>query len=357
MSLAEASPASELDGALADFAPDERYPEQVEGYVRRGDQFTIDLRTGPPDLFKDISATNWDELTWEKVGDPYKVEKWASSLKDWERDHEGKLPVQEGWKMFNKSFHQFFVSDPRAVAKDARNRMFKAFLTADIEGASEAWQEFLCFAIWNRVHRVQDAVWDPRGKRALFEGLDVEKPRVLFLGASDGYEAMQLLAMYPGGSAVLADYDEFCATDRFGKFPLEYPFLGANPATGGRRVWHRDEMNMEYVVSDIRDLDCGPEFDVVVSIGLVEHFPDEYKPLAMEWHRKFLKPGGYAIITTPRNQLKSRAFYNVMSDYMNFGYRELMTIHQLGLHAHKNGFEILRAGYIKAHNGLICKAR
>ena len=33
------------------------------------------------------------------------------------------------------------------------------------------------------------------------------------------YEAMQLAAMYPGGHTLLVDYDDFCRTDRFGKFP------------------------------------------------------------------------------------------------------------------------------------------
>jgi hypothetical protein len=42
---------------------------------------------------------------------------------------------------------------------------------------------------------------------------------------------------------------------------------------------------------------------------------------------------------------------------MNFGYRELMTPQQLGLYVYENGFDILRAGYIKAHNGVIAKAR
>lgn len=64
-----------------------------------------------------------------------------------------------------------------------------------------------------------------------------------------------------------------------------------------------------------------------------------------------------AIITTPRNQIRGRAFYTIMSDLLNFGYRELMDVWQLGLYAHQNGFEVVRAGYIKAHNGLICRVR
>lgn len=116
-------------------------------------------------------------------------------------------------------------------------------------------------------------------------------------------------------------------------------------------------MEIDYVVSDIRDLETGPRFDVVLSVGLLEHFPDEYKPMVFDWHRRFLKPGGYAVLTTPRRQVRSRLFYLAMSEIMNYGYRELMDARQLGLYAFENGFQILRCGYIKAHNGLVARAR
>jgi hypothetical protein len=168
---------------------------------------------------------------------------------------------------------------------------------------------------------------------------------------------MLLQAMYPGGEAVLVDYDDYCVDGRFNAFPAEYPFLGVDPNTGHQRVWYRDEMNFSYVVSDIRDLDFGREFDVVVSIGLIEHFPDEYKPLAFDWHRKFLKPGGYAILTTPRISWRTRMFYTLFGDVMNFSYRELMDCRQLGLYSYENGFDVLRHGEIKTHNGVICRPR
>jgi cyclopropane fatty-acyl-phospholipid synthase-like methyltransferase len=116
-------------------------------------------------------------------------------------------------------------------------------------------------------------------------------------------------------------------------------------------------MDIDFEVRDVRDLDYGPEFDVVLSVGLVEHFPDEYKPLAFDFHRRFVKPGGYALMTTPRNQLRTRAYYHLMSDRLNFGYRELMDVWQMGLYAHENGFDVRRAGVIKAHNGLVTTVR
>ena len=62
-------------------------------------------------------------------------------------------------------------------------------------------------------------------------------------------------------------------------------------------------------------------------------------------------------MTTPRNQSKSRAFYNPMADWMNHGDRELMDVRQMGLYGHENGFDIQRAGVIKAHNGLVMTRR
>ena len=327
------------------------------GDFHRGPRYVVDVRDQAPDQFDDLSLMDWSKVTWNDVGRPYRVEKWSREKRDYERTHGAPYPILDGWKKFNANFHKYFVTDVPAAGAQARADLGRALASFDVLGAREAVEEMLHLLIWNKIHRVEDAVWDPRGKRAIFEGLDVRNPRILFLGAADGYEAMQLAAMYPGGHTVLVDYDEFCKTDRFGKFPEAYPFLGVDAATGHKRVWYREEMDIDFEVEDIRNLKYGREFDIVVSIGLVEHFPDEHKPLAFEFHRRFVKPGGYVIVTTPRDQLRSRAWYWVMSDLLNYGYRELMTCAQMGLYARENGLDILRAGVIKAHNGIICKVR
>lgn len=332
-------------------------PDQTVGEDRRMANYRVDTRDAPPDVFVDAGDTDWSRLDWRRVGRPYRVERWATERRAWEAEHGEAMPVKESWVRFNRHFHELFQTDLPVEMARTRSALRASAMRLDIHGVQETAKELLQLAIWNRVHRVEDAVWDPRGKRTLFEGLDLDRPKILFLGAADGYEAMQLSAMYPGGHVVLVDYDDFCRTERFGKFPEQYPFLGTNAATGHRRVWYREEMPIEFEVADIRDLQYGREFDVVLSVGLVEHFPDAHKPVAFELHRRFLKPGGYAILTTPRDQLRGRAFYTLMADYMNYGYRELMDIWQLGLYAHENGLTVRRAGYIKAHNGIICTAR
>jgi SAM-dependent methyltransferase len=313
--------------------------------------YRVDTRDTPAGVFVDLGPTDWSRLTWRDLGRPYRVERWAAEKREWEAEHGGAMPVKESWIRFNRHFHELFTTDTAAAMTSTRAHLVHAATHLDLHGVKETTRELLQLAVWNHVHRVEDAVWDPRGKRALFEGLDVKRPEILYLGAADGYEAMQLLAMYPGGHAVLVDYDDFCRTDRFGKFPEAYPFLGQG------RISYREDMAIDFEVADIRSLTYGREFDIVLSVGLIEHFPDSHKHEAFELHRRFLKPGGVAIITTPRDQIRGRAFYTIMADYMNYGYRELMRVEQLGLYAHENGLNVRRAGYIKAHNGLVCTSR
>lgn len=322
--------------------------------------YRIDLRN-PTNEHKDQYfnanvVSDWSQLSWKEIGKPYEVKTVAKSKKEWEKEH-GDMSVKTSWEFFNRSFHEWFVKDvPEEIAK-SKKEMKEHLAKFKLKEVKQALGETARLSLWNYAHRIEDGIWDPRGKRALFEGLDLQKPRILFLGAAEGYEAMQLHAMYPGGEVVMVDYDEFCKTDRFGHFPETYPFLGKKTASGQPKIWYKDEMNISYVVDDIRNLHFGKEFDVVLSVGLLEHFPDDYKDQVMEWHRKFLKPGGYVIMTTPRFQVKSRLFYTIMADVMNHTYRELMDIRQMGLYVYEGGFDIKRHGYIKVHNGIVAQPR
>lgn len=337
------------------------YTEEHFEYTEVTPTFRVDLRDPfNRDLDKFMNAnivSDWSQLTWEQIGRPYEVKNYATDRKEWEKKHGQPMPVKTSWEYFNKSFHELFITDVPAELSKKKKALAKSFSKFKLNEVKTGIGDLIKLSLWNYVHRIEDGVWDPRGKRALFQGLDVKNPKILFLGASDGYEAMQLHAMYPGGEVIMVDYDEFCKTDRFGKFPSSYPFLGSNPATGSPKVWYKDQMNIEYVVEDIRNLKYGKEFDIVISVGLIEHVPDEHKPEMLDMHRRFLKPNGYVIMTTPRDQLKSRMYYRVMADVMNHTYRELMDIRHMGLYTYEAGFEILRHGYIKVHNGIVARAR
>ncbi|MED1202296.1 class I SAM-dependent methyltransferase [Heyndrickxia acidicola] len=300
---------------------------------------------------------DWSQLTWKEVGKPFEVKNMSKHRKQWEKENSGSMPVKTSWEYFNKAFHEWFAKDvPKEIqeTKTAFLHSLTAFSPADVK---MALGEMVKIRLWNFAHRIEDGIWDPRGKRELFSGLDVQKPRILFLGAAEGYEAMQLAAMYPGADIVMVDYDPFCRDVRFGEFPDAYPFLGSNQATGSNKIYYKNDFKVEYIVDDIRSLPFGNEFDIVLSVGLIEHFPDEHKPEAINWHRKFLKPSGYAVMTTPRSQLRSKLYYQIMADVMNHTYRELMTVEQMGMYIYESGFDILSHGYIKVHNAVIAKPR
>jgi hypothetical protein len=337
------------------------YDETKLGYTEILPQYRIDLRQYNEREYNKFVILNtvrdWSLLSWKDVGKPYEVKTYSKDRIAWEQEHQKAMDAKTSWTYFNKAFHEWFIKDvPNeldGIKADLRSAL-KGFKLGEVKAALG---DLIRLNLWNYAHRIEDGIWDPRGKRALFEGLNVSKPRILFLGAAEGYEAMQLSAMYPGGEAVLVDYDSYCRDVRFEDFPEQYPFLGKNLNTGSDRVWYKHDMNLHYIVEDIRKLPFGKEFDIVVSVGLLEHFPDEYKSEVIEWHRKFLKPGGYVIATTPRSQLKSKLYYKITADVMNHTYRELMTVEQMGLYLFENGFNILRHGYIKVHNGIVAQER
>jgi hypothetical protein len=323
--------------------------------------YRVDLRTLSPqqkDRFvKCSNIRDWSMVTWKDVGKPYEVTTYSKDRLAWEKEHHQTMDPKTSWQFFNQAFHEWFVKDVPKEMDDKKKAFFRSLKSFRLQEIQTALQDVIQIHLWNYVHRVEDGIWDPRGKRALFEGLDVTKPKILFLGAAEGYEGMQLAAMYPGAEVVLVDYDAYCRDTRFQDFPESYPFLGGDLATGGKKVYYKKDFHIEYIVEDIRNLPFGKEFDIVLSVGLLEHFPDEKKPEVIQWHRKFLKPTGYCIMTTPRNQWKSRMYYRVMADVMNHTYRELMTVEQMGLYAYENGLNIERHGYIKVHNGLIATVR
>ncbi|RAP74638.1 class I SAM-dependent methyltransferase [Paenibacillus montanisoli] len=337
------------------------YSEQQLGLTELKPSFRVDLRPHKDKAYEKFIRVNtvkdWSQLTWDRVGKPYEVRSMSEARKKWEREHAKPMDAKTSWQYFNKAFHEWFDKDMPAEISGAQAAFLRSLASFKPSEISAALGDVARHHLWNYVHRIQDGVWDPRGKRSLFEGLNVERPRILFLGAAEGYEAMQLAALYPGAEVVLVDYDEYCKTVRHGEFPDSYPFLGSSKETGGTKVYYKPDFNIEYVVDDIRNLTFGKSFDIVLSVGLLEHFPDAYKPEAVDWHRKFLKDGGYAIFTTPRNQWKSRLFYVIMADIMNHTYRELMTVEQMGLYIYENGFNIIRHGFIKAHNAVIAQAR
>lgn len=315
-----------------------------------------DLRTEPPDVYVEHNF-NPGAVSWPDLGPPLLITNYSTQRSYWEQTQAREMPTFLQWKYYNRNLHTLFNIDYSKRRDALKKKIRQSLLKLQVQKADESLQELIKLRVWNHLHQKEDAFWDPRGKRKLFEGLEVKNPRILVLGAADGYDAMVLLSLYPNGHATLVDYDDFCLSHRFREFPEDYPFLGKDPKTGYWNVYNKEDFNIHYEVGDIQTLKYGREFDIVLSPGLIEHYSDKYKPLAFHFHRQFLKPGGYAIMLSTHNQVRIRSFYQLVGDLLNFSYRELMTAPQLAMYAHENGFKILKCAHIKAHNCVIAKEK
>jgi SAM-dependent methyltransferase len=83
------------------------------------------------------------------------------------------------------------------------------------------------------------------------------------------------------------------------------------------------------------------QYDLVYSIGLIEHFPD--KTDILDAHIRLARPGGLVLIYVPIDSDANRAVTGMAADWENFGHRELMTpaeLHQACLAA---GLEVVRS--------------
>ena len=235
------------------------------------------------------------------------VEKWATEKKVYEKTHGEPLPVLEGWKKFNANFDRYFTTDvpaaqgARAGRADA-GRSRKSTCTA----RAKPWRRCFIFS-----YGTASIEWrTPSGIRAesarCSAGLDVQESAHSFSRRRRrlrGHGARRDVSRRRNGTRglrrVLQDRTASASSPRRTHSSASTP----RRATSASGI--ANQMDIDFEVEDIRNLKYGREFDIVVSIGLIEHFPDEHKGLAFEFHRRFLKPGGYVILTTPRDQLRT----------------------------------------------------
>src|SRR5689334_1216216 len=76
------------------------FTEAHIGHTELTPTYRIDLRQMSPDVFHDNSVKDWGALKWDKIGRPYRVERWSDEKKQWEREHDQSLPVKTAWEMF-----------------------------------------------------------------------------------------------------------------------------------------------------------------------------------------------------------------------------------------------------------------
>jgi 2-polyprenyl-3-methyl-5-hydroxy-6-metoxy-1,4-benzoquinol methylase len=138
--------------------------------------------------------------------------------------------------------------------------------------------------------------------KELFKSEKVISPRVLELGAASGFLTRSILSIYQGTGVLVDKNEESCK--QF--YKLDDPV----------------KFNIQYIVSDLFELDIKQKFDIVCSFGLIEHFPD--KSGVMSIHKKFIVENGKLLIIVPLDTPLTRAYFEVNPE-LNLGYRELLT--------------------------------
>jgi SAM-dependent methyltransferase len=82
-------------------------------------------------------------------------------------------------------------------------------------------------------------------------------------------------------------------------------------------------------------------YDLVYSVGLIEHFPD--KTDILDAHVRLTRPGGLVLIYVPIDSPANRQLTSLAPDWENFGHRELMTPGELHHTCLAAGLDIVRS--------------
>lgn len=136
----------------------------------------------------------------------------------------------------------------------------------------------------------------------------VERPRVLDVGLSSEQLDRAVLKRTRGEIAVLDIQQEAGRS--------------YEQAFGGRGSFILGD-----VISYARDAAHAEQFDLVYSVGLIEHFPD--KSHILNAHIRLTKRGGLLLLYAPIHTDANRALTLLVPDWENFGHRELLTPDEL----------------------------
>lgn len=187
------------------------------------------------------------------------------------------------------------------------------------------------------------ALLDLRTKARVLRDFPLKRdPDIVFFGAEVGWEALLVQALFGnGGRVVLVDCDP-AAYQRFLNAPPELRVPAPPGWPEPDLVLRRDPDRITYLREDFFDAREPGGFDVGIDWGLIEHFQGDRRQEAMRCFQRWLRPGGLQISAVPRDAFSTRLFYELFSDELNFGHRELMTAPELATALASGGFEPIR---------------
>lgn len=132
-----------------------------------------------------------------------------------------------------------------------------------------------------------------KGMKRLLINFDIESPNILELGAGTGKDSEWLIRKF-GGRVTLVDNCDYAISK-------------------SRRYLRRKKFNAAYLKSHIEDIKFKNRYDLVFSVGLVEHFYNKELYNIFKKHIDASKKGGYAMIFVPNNALIYRFYRRLLT--------------------------------------------
>ena len=119
-----------------------------------------------------------------------------------------------------------------------------------------------------------------RGMIRLLNDKHLTNPNILELGAGTGKESAWLASKLNGSTTLVDNCD----------FVIEK----------SKKYFSKKAVNVQFINKDIRKLDIKEEYDLALSVGLIEHFYGSDLKLIFNKHINAVKKSGYVIVFTPR---------------------------------------------------------
>ena len=127
-----------------------------------------------------------------------------------------------------------------------------------------------------------------KGMERLLINLHINNPNILELGAGTGHDSAWLLKKF-GGKATLIDNCDYIVSK-------------------SNKYFSRKKLNVTYLKSNIEDVKFKNRYDLVFSIGLIEHYYNKELYKIFKKHMEASKKNGYVMVFVP-NRTSIYKFY------------------------------------------------
>lgn len=166
----------------------------------------------------------------------------------------------------------------------------------------------------------------------------IKKPIILELGCGTGQISARMIKRY-GGKATLIDYSR-------------------NALEIAKQSFRMHGLPVKAVISDVFKYRSKEKYDLVHSEGLIEHFKGKRQKELVNIHKRFVRQGGYVLISVPCTTWYYRLWrrFQEKRGKWNFGYEKPMTPDELKRLMKACGLDVIETTKIFKFSFALAKA-